>query len=116
MKNLSQFVTLGLISLIVTFILMVTFTPVNAQASIYDEPDVGLESFESNEIIDESSELNEIELDDFQNPYTVSFDELDFPQTDDTDLEQNQSDGKTLDSDSTSNSQRTEIDTPADKK
>ena len=96
MKNISRFVTLGLISLIVTFTLMGTLTPVNAQASIEDEPDVGLESFESNEIMDESSELNEINIGDFQNPYTVE--DLDSSQPDGTDLEPDQSDEKTLDS------------------
>ena len=105
MKNISRFVTLGLISLIVTFTLMGTFTP-SAQASIYDEADVGLESFESNEIMDESSELNEINIGDFQNPYTV--DDLNSTQPEDTSLDQDQSDEKTLDSYSAPNSNSTE--------
>ena len=106
MKNISRFVTLGLISLIVTFTLMGILTPVNAQASIEDEPDVGLESFESNEIMDESSELNEINIGDFQSPYTV--DDLNSTQPEDTSLDQEQSDEKTLDSYSAPNSNSTE--------
>ena len=109
-KKLSLLVTLGLISLISTFTLMGIFTSVNAQASIYDESDVGLEAFESNEIMDKSSQLNKIILDDFLEPFNdlepVQPDgkTLEPAQPDGKNLEPAQSDGKTLDSYSASNS------------